>query len=294
MSEADELRRCEILVPGPAEALAGLLDLSEAQAPRDGEPLPPLWHWTYLLDRPAQRDLGPDGHPLRGAIPAPPGQGRRRMFAGGVVRAVAPLLLGRETERRSRVIGEVEKEGRSGRLTFVTVLHEYSQDGAVVVSDEQSIVYRDAVAPAAASPAGAPRAGGEGDATARTADDGSAGWTSVQHAVDPTLLFRFSALTYNGHRIHYDREYATGVEGYPGLVVHGPLQALYMTELARGSASPGWERGYVFEYRLKSPLFDHEGLSAVTRSTAAGAWQTEIRDASGRVTAAGTYTPAVG
>ncbi len=274
----DEVRRTELLAPEPAVALAGLLDvpLPDLDA---GEGLPLTWHWVYLLERPLQRDLGPDGHPVRNAVPAPPGPGRRRMWAGGAVRSLAPLRVGEEATRHSRVVDTTEKHGRSGRLTFVTVNHTISQRGEVAVEERQDILYRDA-------DAGAPvAAGSDPGAESRTRVDAGPGEWSVP--VSPTLLFRFSALTYNGHRIHYDRDYAREQEGYPGLVVHGPLQAMAMAEVAR-ARGVGTRPGDSFEYRLVAPLFDDQGLVAGARDED-GALTTSVRDVWGRRTAQGRF-----
>ena len=222
MSEVIE--RTETLLPGPAQALGALLDVPVPDL-AGGAGLPLLWHWIYLLERPAQADLGPDGHPVRGTIPAPPGPGRRRMWAGGRVRASGPLRCGEPATRRSRVQSVEDKQGRSGPLTFCVVHHQIWQRGRVVIDELQDIVYR-----AAVSPAGQPAAAWEGPEIPP-----AEGERAIE--VSPTLLFRFSALTYNAHRIHYDRDYARDVEGYPGLLTHGPLQALAMTEAARAAAT---------------------------------------------------------
>jgi 3-methylfumaryl-CoA hydratase len=252
--------RTEFLVPGPAEALAGLLDVPLPDVERDGLPL--LWHWLYLLERPAQADLGPDGHP-GGAGHA----GRHRMWAGGRVRTPGVLRCGEPATRRTEVSSVHEKQGRSGALTFVVVGHQITQRGEVVVDEEQDIVYRagNPIAPAA-----------DGPVVPVGADE----WAID---VSPTLLFRFSALTYNAHRIHYDRDYARDVEGYPGLLTHGPLQALAMAEAARALGRTG-----DFEYRLVAPLFDHQGM--VVRA-ASDTGSTSVRDVHGRQTATGTVTP---
>ena len=270
----------EILVPGPAEALGGLLDVPVPNV-ADGAGLPLLWHWVYLLDRPAQADLGLDGHPVRGTVPAPPGPGLRRMWAGGRVRASGVLRCGEPATRRSRIMSAEDKQGRSGPLTFVTVHHQILQFARVVVDEQQDLVYR----PAAGS------AGQRGPAaTAATADPVALpgdGERSID--LSPTLLFRFSALTYNAHRIHYDRGYAHDVEGYPGLVVHGPLQALAMAEIARAAGGEGnlGAGGRLFDYRLLSPLFDHQGL-VVSAVRDGDAIRTAARDGYGRQTASGT------
>lgn len=269
---SDVVERTELLTPGPAEALSGLLGVPMPDAAAG---LPLLWHWIYLLDRPAQADLGPDGHPIRNTVPEPPGPGRRRMWAGGRVRRRGNLVLGELATRRTKVVSVQEKSGRSGKLTFVTVGHQILQGDSIVVDERQDIVYRDAVSTTSprselvADPAEVPLTPGE--------------W---RIDVSPTLLFRFSALTYNGHRIHYDRDYAREVEGYPGLLVHGPLQALAMAEAARTLGHTGDQ---VFDYRLQSPLFDHQGM-IVAASADDDATTTTVRDATGRQTATGSIT----
>lgn len=258
----------EVLQPGPAEALAGLLDVS---LPDLGEGLPLVWHWLYLLERPRQSDLGEDGHPVRNAVLTPPGPGRRRMWAGGRVECTGRLVVGQEAVRRSQVVSSTDKEGRNGRLTVVTVEHLVLQRGEVVVRERQDVVYRDADPAAALSPAG-PVAPGAGERALE---------------VTEPLLFRFSALTYNAHRIHYDREYARS-EGYPDLVTHGPLQALAMAEAARAmgvQTAPGVH----FDYRLVAPLFLPQGLVAGAAADLDGV-RTQVRDRGGRETARGTVT----
>jgi 3-methylfumaryl-CoA hydratase len=269
--------RTEILDPGPAQALGALLDVPVPHV-ADGEELPLLWHWVYLLDRPAQADLGPDGHPVRGSVAAPPGPGLRRMWAGGRVRACGTLRCGEPATRRSRIMSAQDKQGRSGPLTFVTVDHQILQRGRVVVDERQDLVYR----PAAAS--AGPRAPAAAADPVVLPGDGE---RSID--VSPTLLFHFSALTYNAHRIHYDRGYAVDVEGYPGLVVHGPLQALAMAETARaaGCQDSRGAGGRIFDYRLLSPLFDHQGM-VVSAVRGDDAISTAVRGGHGRQTASGT------
>ncbi len=265
------VERTEVLGRGPAEGLAGLLgvDLPDLT----GAGLPALWHWVYLLDRPRQEDLGPDGHPVRGVVPVPPGPGLRRMWASGRVRALAPLVTDRPATRRSRVARTEDKVGRSGAMTFVTVRHEVVQDGHVVVEENQNIVYRQPPERSAAVVEEAPVA---------DVPPGPGEWP-----IEPsqTLLARFSALTYNGHRIHYDREFTRDVEGYPGLLVHGPLQAIAMTEAARrllgGAVVP-----VDVDYRLVAPLFDHQGM-VVGASWDGMTIRTSVRDRAGRTTAEG-------
>jgi 3-methylfumaryl-CoA hydratase len=274
--QTEVVERTEILLPGPARALGSLLDVPVPDLAH-GAGLPLLWHWVYLLDRPAQADLGPDGHPVRGTIPAPPGPGRRRMWAGGRVRASGALRCSEPATRRSRVLSVRDTRGRSGPLTFITMQHLVLQRGRVLVDEQQDIVYR-----APAADPGPVASAGE----APVVPPGE-GERAIE--VSPTLLFRFSALTYNAHRIHYDRGYARDVEGYPGLLTHGPLQALAMAEAARAARSASGQNGgdLVFEYRLVSPLFDHQGLivGAVREQDAIA---TAARDVHGRRTATGT------
>jgi 3-methylfumaryl-CoA hydratase len=270
------IERTEMLPPEPARALGALLGVPLPDLGH-GEGLPLLWHWVYLLDRPAQAELGPDGHPLRGTIAAFPGNGRRRMWAGGRVRTSGPLRCGELATKRSRVLSVQEKQGRSGQLTFIIVEHQILQRDHVIIEEQQDIVYREAL------PAGRLPAPSEEGPPARPAD----GEWAID--VSPTLLFRFSALTYNAHRIHYDRDYARHVEGYPGLLTHGPLQALAMAEAARAAGYRGDRRDgrLHFDYRLTSPLFDHQGMmvSAVREQDT---MVTTVRDNHGRRTAIGT------
>ncbi|HEU5384776.1 MAG TPA: MaoC family dehydratase N-terminal domain-containing protein [Streptosporangiaceae bacterium] len=261
----------ELITSGPAEALSGLLGV-------EGTPfveMPLLFHWVYLLDRPPTVALGPDGHQAVGGMPVPPGPGLRRMFAGGRAWRHGALRIGAEATRRTWQASSVAKEGRTGPLRFVTVRTEISQGGEVVVAEEQDLVYRE---PAVA---GEPSASAEAAKTEVTAGAEAAGDGDWVVEVDPVLLFRYSALTYNAHRIHYDRDYARS-EGYPGLLVHGPLQALLMAELARRSGVPASE----YSYRLVSPLYDDQGL-VVSAVPDGDAVRVSCRDAAGRVTATG-------
>ena len=271
----DIIERHELLLPGPALALASLLGVQVPDV-EGADGLPLLWHWIYLLDRPAQADLGPDGHPVRGVLAAPPGPGHRRMWAGGRVRTNGPLRCGEAATRRSRVLSVQHKQGRSGPLTFVVVGHEILQRGRVVVDERQDIVYREA------SPAERPPAPPCVPLDVSPAVPAADGEWAIE--ISPSLLFRFSALTYNAHRIHYDRDYARDVEGYPGLLTHGPLQALAMAEAARGQGCGGDQD---FRYRLESPLFDHLGM-VVKAVRDHEATQTSVRDNRGRQTASGT------
>ncbi len=276
--------RTETLTAGPAEGLAGLLDVELPDLTTQG--LPALWHWVYLLDRPPQTDLGYDGHPVRGVVPVPPGPGLRRMWAGGRVRTFAPLVIERVATRISVVAQTQDKVGRTGAMTFVTVRHEVVQGGRVVVEEDQHIVYRqppplepEVDAAPSEEPTGEPKPVASGE------------WAIEP---SPTLLARYSALTYNGHRIHYDRDFTRDVEGYPGLLVHGPLQAMAMAEAARAHLGGGVVP-LEFEYRLTAPLFDHQGMVVSAGADLSNhsdqgderSVSTHVRDRYGRTTAQG-------
>ncbi|MFF4801354.1 hypothetical protein ACFY1U_23650 [Streptomyces sp. NPDC001351] len=238
----------DALPAGPAAALSAVLDLP-GPAAEVGDPLPPLWQWLYFLHWPPQQSLGPDGH-LRDARFLPPVPGRRRMFAGGRCTISEPLLLGEPAERISSLAAAVPKQGRSGELLFVTERQEFRQHGRTCLIEEQDIVYRSGAGAAPRHPA--------------TPDDSAVpepeGPWHLRLQPDETLLFRFSALTANAHRIHYDSSYCRDVEGYPGLVVHGPLLALLMLELVRRNAPERQVRS--LSYRLHRPAFAGEHLLA--------------------------------
>ncbi|WP_283139363.1 FAS1-like dehydratase domain-containing protein [Rhizohabitans arisaemae] len=262
------VERTELILPGPAVALGNLLGVDLPNL-AEGAPLPLCWHWLYLLDRPAQSDLGPDGHPVRNTVPQPI-PGKRRMWAGGRIRTLGPLRCGETATRRTTVLKTEQKDGRTGPLTFVAVRHEVEQVGRIVIEERQDLVYRD--------PAGA-----LGDPPPQTPVPPTAEEWNIE--VTPTLLFRFSALTYNAHRIHYDLGYARDVEGYPGLVTHGPLQALVMAEAARGHGLTA--AGTTYDYRLVAPLFEFQGL--IVRADVHGRRaETAARDIGGRLTARGS------
>lgn len=247
----------DAMSPVPVAALSALLDLPHPAAGA-GEPLPPLWQWLYFLDWAPQRDLGPDGH-LREGRSLPPVPSRRRMFAGGRCEIIEPLRLGEAAERTGTVAAVTPKQGRSGELLFVTERQEFRQRGRLRVVEEQDIVYR-------SGDGDAPRHTAAPDVSAVPEPRGS--WQLRLRPVE-TLLFRFSALTANAHRIHYDAPYAREVEGYPGLVVHGPLLALLMLDLVRVSAPERRVRS--LSYRLHRPAFTGEHLLAHGTATADGA-----------------------
>ncbi|WP_198918703.1 FAS1-like dehydratase domain-containing protein [Pseudomonas chlororaphis] len=202
--------------------------------PAHGEALPPLWQWCFFQEPLAESALGGDGHPARGGF-LPPAANRNRMWAGGRLEFFEPLRAGFAADCVSTISHVEEKTGRTGALLFVTVRHEYSQDGRLAIREEQDIVYREPTPPKQAS--GEPLIQGD--------------WCEPVEP-SPTLLFRYSAVTFNGHRIHYDFPYVTETEGYPGLVVHGPLIAtLSLRAFCR--AHPG-ARLRRFAYRGLRPL----------------------------------------
>jgi 3-methylfumaryl-CoA hydratase len=226
------------VTPVPLRALAATLDRDDPP-PMPGEAIAPCWHWLYFLPLHRQSEIGPDGHPQRGGF-LPPVPLPRRMWAGSQIEFQQPLRVGQVIQRRSRIEDVRMKEGRSGPLVFVKVLHELRAAGQLAIVEHHDIVYRDLPLPEEAPPAGVP---------APT----EASWTR-QITPDEVLLFRYSALTFNGHRIHHDRRYVTSVEGYPGLVVHGPLIATLLLDLLRRQLPQA--RVERFEFRALKPLFD--------------------------------------
>ena len=271
MSEnAQTVVRTELITPEPSEALANLLG---TDIPTDE--LPTLWHWIHLLEKRPHADLGPDGHHTFG-IPAPPGPGRKRMFAGGRVSTRAPLVFGRPATRTTWVAGTKEKQGSTGPLSFVTVRNEYAQDGRVLIVDENDIVYRtpgSSLAIQAGTLQDTPQPAPREPALTLTADE--------------ALLFRFSALTYNAHRIHYDHNWVRK-EGYSDLVVHGPLQALMMGELIRRHGDG--LVGKLFAYRLISPMIGPQTFTVLAGADGVNA-NVEVHDVHGTVTAVSSLAP---
>jgi 3-methylfumaryl-CoA hydratase len=220
------------LHPWPLQALAATLDHAPAAVP-PGTPLPPLWHWLYFLPRHRQSEVGVDGHPLRGGF-LPPVPLPRRMWAGSQLEFLAPLRIGDAVQRRSTIADVSAKSGRSGELVFVKLRHELFCNGAAEAAlvEYQDIVYREAQRAGDLPPPPQPA---PGDAT----------WQR-EWRPDEVLLFRYSALTFNGHRIHYDQPYATTVEGYPGLVVHGPLIATLLLDLLHREVPAAQVAGFRF------------------------------------------------
>ncbi len=224
--------------------------------PKQGDPAPHTVHWCLAQPVYPMDQLGPDGHPTRGGF-LPPVDLPRRMWAGGELQFVDTLRVGDEVTRHSEITDVTLKNGSTGPLCFVSVQHTTSTARGVAIRERQDIVYRD-MPGAPASPAAAP-------VPAKPAPTAQHRET---HLADPVLLFRYSALTFNGHRIHYDRDYVTKVEGYPGLVFHGPMQAALLVEFAarlNGGKAPG-----KFSYRGVQPLFDDGEFSVNANETAAG------------------------
>ena len=224
----------------PVRGLSATLDRDDP-APGPGTLLPALGHWLYFLPQHRQSELGPDGHARRGGF-LPPVPLPRRMWAGGRLQWVPdnPLRVGDAVQRRSRIESVTHKAGRSGDLLFVRVLHEVHSARGLALSEEHDIVYRAAARPA--DPVAPPVA----------AENGAAWQREI--TPDDVLLFRYSALTFNGHRIHYDRKYVTEVEGYPGLVVHGPLIATLLVDLVRRQVP--WALIKTFHFKAVCPTFD--------------------------------------
>ncbi len=232
----------DCLVPAPLQGLSATLDRDDPP-PEAGAPVPPLWHWLYFLPHARASEIGPDGHPKRGGF-LPPVPLPRRMWAGGRLswEPANPLCVGQRVERRSTIQSVKHKAGRTGELLFVLVEHQYLNARGLALTEEHDIVYRSAAQPGEAAPA-----------PQRPPLAGQAAW-SRSITADAVTLFRYSALTFNGHRIHYDRQYVTEVEGYPGLIVHGPLIATLLLDLLRREL-PGAQVAR-FDFRAVRPTFD--------------------------------------
>lgn len=218
-----------------ARLMAATVDYGAAERIRDGERLPPVWHWLYFLDGPPTSTLGRDGHPARGGF-LPPVPLPNRMWAGGRVALLAPVPIGATVRKTSTILKVDHKQGRSGDLVFVTVQHELtSSQGETLLREEQDLVYKDATPPsqkasAPVTPPAAPH--------------------TKSYTPTPPMLFRYSALTFNGHRIHYDVDYCRDVEGYRDLVVHGPLNATMLADYAEEASGRLLRE---FNYRGVSP-----------------------------------------
>jgi 3-methylfumaryl-CoA hydratase len=245
-------------------------------APDMGSSLAPLGHWLYFWEFAPPAGLGPDGHPRKGEF-LPPIRLPRRMWAGSRVRFLAPLPIGKTAWRRSTIANVQIKSGKSGQLGVVTVRYEIGSGSTVAIEDEQDIIYREA----------APIRGAAVPSTHATPKNTL---MDRQMKADPVMLFRYSALTFNGHRIHYDRTYATQEEQYPGLVVHGPLLATLMVRAAC-EARTGANLAS-FRFRAESPVFDVDEFRVGVNASASlpNEDETWIMDHRGTIAFKGTAT----
>ncbi|MBE1527257.1 3-methylfumaryl-CoA hydratase [Sphingopyxis sp. OAS728] len=259
--------REDVATAAPLAGLAALLD--HDVTPWVSGEVPPLGHWLYFLPTAPQSEIGADGHPRRdGEGLLPPVPLPRRMWAGSRIEFLAPIAVGAALSRVTTIDAIKPKRGASGDLLFVTLRHDIAADGVAAIREEQDIVFREP-APMIPATAAAPLAPPEPDPADAV--------RSV--SPDPVLLFRYSALTFNAHRIHYDRDYARDVEGYAGLVVHGPLIAtLLMDHALRAGLSPR-----CFDFRAEAPLIDGAPFDLCLAHDDGGTrmW---ARDATGRAT----------
>jgi 3-methylfumaryl-CoA hydratase len=221
----------------PAAALSATLD-RDNPAPQPGDPLPPCWQWLYFQSPSRQSEIGPDGHPRRGGF-LPPIDLPRRMWAGSQVEWRGALRIGEKATKASRILEITRKVGRDGPLVFVRVRHQIDSQSAPIMIEDQDIVYRNSPTP--------------GEAPRSIPAPAKQEWERII-SPDPVMLFRYSALTFNAHRIHFDRRYATEVEGYPGLVVHGPLIATLLLELLHQNLPSAQVSR--FSFRAVKPTFD--------------------------------------
>lgn len=256
----------DAMAPERARLLEALLD--RAPSLTLGSELPPTWHWAYLSEEVKQSDLGADGHERLGLF-LPPAPFHRRMWAAGSIEVIEPLRLGAPARRVTTIRDVAFKAGRSGKLCFVELRHEIRQNGAPCLTEDQTIVYRDRGL--AEKPLRQP------------GDEVPEGYFT--HA--PTRLMRYSAVTHNPHLIHYDRDFCREVEGYPGLVVHGPLLATYLCEALRAARPAPVRR---FSFRATAPVFETTPIRIVV---AEGEDRAEIRRSDGVVAMTGSLIPAI-
>lgn len=249
----------------------------EIGEPKPGDAAPFTTHWCLAQPVFPMSMLGPDGHPTRGGF-LPPVPLPRRMWAGGELEFLDPLRVGDDTTRVSRISDVTMKTGSTGVLCFVSVMHEVTTSRGLAIRERQDIVYRDVQGTAQVAPA---------PAAAKPAAPPPVAQHSESHMADPVLLFRYSALTFNGHRIHYDRDYVTKVEGYPGLIFHGPLQATFIVELA--ARLHGGKAPKKLSYRGVQPLFEGSEFSINANTTDAG-MELWTANSSGQPTMKGTAT----
>ncbi len=245
----------------------------EIGEPKKGDPAPWTTHWCLAQPVFPMSELSQDGHPTRGGF-LPPVPLPRRMWAGGELQFFDTMRVGDEVKRHSRISDVTMKTGSTGVLCFVAVEHEITTPRGMAIRERHDIVYRDMSSTAPAAPA-------------KTPPPPPAAKHRESHMADPVLLFRYSALTFNGHRIHYDRDYVTRVEGYPGLVFHGPLQASFIVELAaklHGGTPPK-----KLSYRGVQPLFEGSEFSVNANDTGTG-MELWTANSQGQPTMKGTAT----
>ena len=232
-----EVTQHSLLTGWQSDALAATLDRDEAPL-RQGEPIPPGWHWLYFPEIVRLADTGVDGHPATGGF-MPPVPLPRRMWAGNRMQFLQPLRVGEQIQRRSVIESVKHREGASGPLFFVTVHHEISGPGGLATIEDHDLVYRGPAGRAALPPRPPAR---------------QARWTRVVEP-SPVMMFRFSALTFNSHRIHYDYRFATAQEGYPGLLFHGPLTMILLMDLLRRELPRADLQA--FSVRATAPIYDN-------------------------------------
>lgn len=253
---------------GPVERLSALLN-HQPQTWDIGAPAPPLAHWLLFLPSAPQREIGVDGHPARGSF-LPPVTLPRRMWAGSKIVFHHALEIGQAARRISKINNVVHKTGRSGELVFIDIHHAVVCEDLELISELQQIVYRQDQAAQTTPP--------NQDAPEASKKSVLPSWRK-RVVSDPVLLFRFSALTFNGHRIHYDRDYARQIEGYPGLVVHGPLQAMLLLDTFI-QHNPGVSISS-FNFSSRRPLYDVTPFDLCGAEIAKGQFLLWIEDAEG-------------
>ena len=236
--QAQKETRQELVTPEPASRLAASLDVDTGFL-NIGTSLPPAWHWMYFTPLTPQSELADDGHPIKGGF-LPPTSLPRRMFASVKTEYKVPLKVGLETTREGIVNNVKDKEGKSGKLTFVTVNYQYHQEGKLCVEEEQQIVYRESLSQIELP---------------QRKEFGVLPGDAQQRIITPDsrLLFRFSALTFNTHRIHYDRDYAKSEEGYPALIVHAPLTTILLLQFIQETYHKPVRST---EFHARTPMFD--------------------------------------
>lgn len=263
----------DFIAPFPPKGLIAAFDTGDPE-PKIGDPLPPVWHWLYFLDTAAQSKLGRDGMPTGGGF-LPPIPLPRRMWAGTTFTFhEAPLRIGDQVRREQEVSSIEPKTGSTGPMVIVTQRSRIYGPAGLAITEERGSVFREDAKP------------GEKQKEPRPAPT-DATW-SKEIKPDPVLLFRFSALTFNPHRIHYDQPYVTSVEGYPGLLVHGPLMSLLQIELARRS-NPG-RKAATYSCRALAPVYDRAPFSVHARAEADGSVTTWIADPTGGLAQQGKVT----